>query len=151
MKGVFAMTINPSASHELIGNDPITRYILGGKGVVTLKSHTGVHHTYSFEAPAKRDTNSDVMFIKTLVGGSEWVYVGMYKNKQFHLTKASKFQKDSAIVRGVYFILKLMHKPGYSDDRMHLYHMGVCSRCGKPLTNPESIETGIGPHCRRMV
>lgn len=66
MKGVFAMTINPSASHELIGNDPITRYILGGKGVVTLKSHTGVHHTYSFEAPAKRDTNSGVCLPRRL-------------------------------------------------------------------------------------
>lgn len=151
MKGVFVMTINPTASHELIGNDSIARYILGGKGVVTLKSHTGVHHTYLFESPASQPSGSDMMFVKTLVGGSEWVYVGIYRNRRFYLTKASKFNKDSAVVRGVYFILKLMHKPGYSDDRMHLYHMGVCSKCGRPLTNPESIKIGLGPHCRSAV
>lgn len=145
------MEMNQKMSHELIGNDNIIRYITGGHGVVTLKSYTGVHHTYEFKAPNKRKDGDDTLFVRTLVAGGEWVYVGMYKNKRFQLTKASKFTIESPIVKGVYFIMKLMFKEGFSDERMHLYHEGICSRCGKPLTNPESIEFGIGPVCREMI
>lgn len=145
------MKLNPKMSHELIGSERIRQYIMGGNGVVTLKSYTGKHHTYWFAAPENRKDDDDTMFVKTLVDGGDWVYVGMFKNKNFHLTKASKFALTSPIVKGVYFILKIMFKTGFSDDRMQLYHMGVCSRCGRPLTNPDSIELGIGPVCREML
>lgn len=145
------MELNPSMSHELVGQESIVKYIMDGYGVVTLKSHTGVHHTYEFKAPKNRKEGDDTMFVKTLIAGGEWVYVGMYKDKNFHLTKASKFSLQSPIVKGIYFIMKLMFKPGFTDERMHLYHEGICSRCGRPLTNPESIEFGIGPVCREMI
>lgn len=134
-------------SHELIGTDNIYRYMTGGHAVVTLLSDSGIHHTYKFVAPTIREKNEDTLFIHTLVDGNEWVYVGMYKNKDFHFTKASRFKSDSAIVKGVAFILRLMLKPGFHNEHMHLYHEGICSRCGKPLTNPASIELGIGPVC----
>lgn len=145
------MELNPSMSHELVKQKSIVKYIMGGHGVVTLKSHTGIHHTYEFKAPKNRKEGDDTMFVKTLIAGSEWVYVGMYRNKNFHLTKASKFSLQSPIVKGIYFIMKLMFKPGFTDERMHLYHEGICSRCGRPLTNPESIEFGIGPVCRELM
>lgn len=145
------MELNPNMSHELVGQENIVKYIMGGYGVVTLKSHTGVHHTYEFKVPKNRKAGDDTMFVKTLIAGGEWVYVGMYKDKNFHLTKASKFSLQSSIVKGIYFIMKLMFKPDFSDERMHLYHEGICSRCGRPLTNPESIEFGIGPVCRERI
>lgn len=137
--------------HELVGNDRIYNYITGGHGTVTLQSSSGIHHTYQFSVPNFRKKGEDTLCVFTLVDGNEWVYVGMYKNKQFLLTKASKFPVTSSIVRGVAFILKLMLKPGYSDDRMHLFHEGVCARCGRPLTNPASIEIGIGPVCQERM
>lgn len=145
------MKLNPSMSHELVKQESIVKYIMGGHGVVTLKSYTGVHHTYEFRAPNNRKEGDDTMFVKTLIAGGEWVYVGMYKDKNFYLTKASKFSLQSPIVKGIYFIMKLMFKPDFIDERMHLYHEGICSRCGRPLTNPESIEFGIGPVCREMI
>lgn len=29
--------------------------------------------------------------------------------------------------------------------------VGSCPKCGKSLTDPESIERGIGPHCYKLV
>lgn len=145
------MRLNSSASCELIGQENIRNYITGGKGVVTLKSYTGIHHTYSFEAPSQNKSDDNLLFVKTLVNNDTWVYVGMYKNGKFQLTKASKYTKDSPIVKGVYYIMKLMYKPGFSDDRMHLFHEGICSVCGRPLTNPESIQIGVGPVCRESI
>ena len=144
------MTLNTIMSHELVGTENIYRYMTGGHAVVTLQSDTGVHHTYMFKAPNNRKKGEDTMFVSTLVNGNEWVYVGMYKNKDFHLTKASKFGRESATVKGVAFIMRLMLKPGFSNEHMHLFHEGICSRCGRPLTNPASIALGIGPVCAEM-
>jgi rRNA maturation endonuclease Nob1 len=30
---------------------------------------------------------------------------------------------------------------------MDVYHLGRCGKCGKALTEPESISTGLGPIC----
>jgi len=32
-------------------------------------------------------------------------------------------------------------------DQMEIWHEGSCSRCGRTLTVPESIATGLGPVC----
>ena len=141
------MTLNSIMSHELIGTKTIYNYITGGHAVVTLQSTTGVHHTYSFSAPSERKPDEDTLFIRTLVDSNTWAYVGMYKDKGFHFTRKSQFGADTPTVRGVIFIMKLMHVEGFHDGRMHLYHEGVCCRCGRPLTNPKSIALGIGPTC----
>lgn len=144
------MTLNTIMSHELVGTENIYRYMTGGHAVVTLQSDSGVHRTYMFKAPNNRRKGEDTLFVSTLVNGNEWVYVGMYKNKDFHLTKASKFGRESAVVKGVAFILRLMLKEGFHNEHMHLYHEGICCRCGRPLTNPDSIAIGIGPVCAEL-
>ena len=118
------MLLNTIMSHELVGTENIYRYMTGGHAVVTLQSDSGVHHTYMFKAPNNRKKGEDTMFVSTLVGGNEWVYVGMYKNRDFRLTKASKFGRESAIVKGVAFIMRLMLKEGFHNEHMHLYHEG---------------------------
>ena len=32
-------------------------------------------------------------------------------------------------------------------DKLAIYHEGTCCKCGRPLTVPHSIDTGIGPDC----
>lgn len=148
----MTVTLNSAKSHELIGTEVIYNYMTGGHAVVTLQSDiSGIYHTYNFRKPDGQDKNNDTMFIFTLVSGSEWVYVGMYKNRDFHFTAKSKFKADSAIVKGVAFIIRLMLQDGFSNPNMHLYHEGICSRCGRPLTNPASIALGIGPTCAEMM
>lgn len=137
---------------ELIGSERIHNYIFGGHGVVTLQSDvSNEHHTYKFEAPEDRKQGDDLMFIHTLADNNLWLYVGMYRNGCFKLTKKSKFSKDTATIKGLAYIFKMILNDGYRDDRMHLMHEGVCSRCGRPLTNPASIELGIGPTCAKSI
>lgn len=36
-------------------------------------------------------------------------------------------------------------------DRVEVWHEGSCGRCGRKLTVPSSIETGLGPECAELV
>ena len=147
----MTITLNSAKSHELIGTENIYRYMTGGHAVVTLLSDSGKHHTYSFNAPTNKKPGEDTLFIRTLVADGEWGYVGMYKNRDFHFTAKSQYKADSEIVKGAAFIIRLMLQEGFYNPKMHLFHEGVCSRCGRPLTNPASIALGIGPQCAAML
>lgn len=34
---------------------------------------------------------------------------------------------------------------------VEIWHEGKCGRCGRQLTVPESIESGFGPECVKMI
>lgn len=36
-------------------------------------------------------------------------------------------------------------------EKVEVYHLGKCLRCGRSLTDAHSIETGFGPYCRGVV
>ena len=136
---------------ELVDSERVKKYVLGGNGTVTLESDvSGTHHTYSFHT---NEDNPDKIWIYTLVTENSWVYVGYYSKTYecFKLTAKSVFKPDSAIVKGVAYIFKMILNPNFHDDRMHLLHEGICAVCGRPLTNPASIELGIGPYCMTKI
>lgn len=144
-------TVHHEFSYRLQGSEKIRDYIFGGRGIVTLKSPTGVHHTYVFQRPRNEDQfPDDVMFVYALHDGNKMFYVGMIENSQFRLTRSSRFLNDTEIVRGARYIMKMAFVKDL-DTPMELYHEGICSVCGRPLTNPKSIQTGIGPRCRRRL
>lgn len=142
--------MNKKYRAELIGSERIKKYILGGHGTVTLESDSGVHHSYSFSS---NELKPDYLWIYTLTPNNEWVYVGYYHTQKqiFKLTAKSTYKVDSPIVKGIAYIFKMILKPDYSDPRMHLLHEGICARCGRPLTNPDSIELGLGPYCATQI
>ena len=141
---------NTLLKNELFGTSVIKDYLSGGNAIVTLTSDSGVYHTYRFYKSTKSRMRS-ALFVETMVDNGEWKYVGMLNGGHFILTKCSKFARDNEIVLGVVYILKMMFKDGYHDDRMHLYHSGVCSVCGRRLVSPKSIQIGMGKECKRRV
>ncbi len=38
-----------------------------------------------------------------------------------------------------------------SFEKLVIYHEGKCCKCGMPLTVPESIDSGIGPDCKKTM
>lgn len=34
------------------------------------------------------------------------------------------------------------------NESVEIFHLGKCLKCGRILTDIESIKTGLGPHCR---
>lgn len=142
--------VHLESSCELITSESIRNYISGGRGIVTLESPTGKHHTYAFNAPREpTEFPENTLFVYDQVKSGVWLYVGMVDSKlNFRLTRSSIWNNDCEIVKGVKYILK-MAKGCIVSTPMVLYHCGICSVCGRKLTSPKSILQGIGPTCRK--
>ena len=128
--------------------DTLKRFIYGGAGKIDLVAPTGKSHTYAFEIPKDDEFPPGCRFVYAIHENKKF-YIGIVENDIFRLTKHSKFNKDTEIVSGAYYILKLINSPNIKhlvNVKMKLYHYGTCARCGRPL-NPSLWEYGIGKKC----
>ena len=142
------------SAHVLKGAENIKKYCMGGNAIVTLTSPTGVHYTYCIQAPwqtDKDDFSNDVRFVYCLGNDGRWIYIGgLYNNGTFlRRTRNSSVGATSPSFKGAVYLVKMMNHD--FDTPMVIQHEGVCSRCGRRLTDPVSIERGIGPRCYKFV
>lgn len=141
----------PENKGLLTDPDAITQYIHGGRGIVMLQSPSGKSHTYMFSKPVNPSTfPDDVIFVFAVHEGVKQFYIGMIELDEFRLTKHSRFLPDTEIVRGAQYIIR-MADHYIENNKMQLWHMGVCARCGRKLSTEKSILTGIGPKCMRKL
>ena len=123
-------------------------FILGGNAVVTFKSTaTGRHFTFKVQEP--RD-GGDVRFVKVLNGPdnhASYAYMGLIgKGKNFARTAKSKVGADAPSHKAFSWAWERI-AAGIIPDGLEVWHDGKCGKCGRKLTHPESLETGIGPVC----
>lgn len=141
-------------------------YVLGGRGRLTLVSRrTGQRFTFKIGRPRRPDDSR--LFARLLTGSdneSDYTFIGTLFLQPFHthrgLTYPPRFKhsRKSHIgerapgVRAAAWLFDRVLRG--SDEAIRallaqaeVWHEGVCGRCGRSLTVPESIETGIGPVC----
>ena len=127
-------------------------YALAGRGVLTLTSEkTGVRYTFKITQALDKATSApqERWFVSLLTGPentADYTYLGMLDERGFRTTKASKLTPDSLPVRGFAFFWKHI-AAGTMPPQMEVRHEGSCGRCGRALTVPESLDTGLGPEC----
>ena len=146
--------IFPLSSHVLKGAVAIKKYCMSGNAIVTLTSPSGVHYTYFIRAPwldDKSEFTEDVRFVYVLGSEGKWLYIGgLYKNGTiFRKTKNSSVRESSESFKGMKYLVKMMNHE--FETPMIVQHEGACGRCGRRLTDPVSIETGIGPKCMNLI
>lgn len=147
------MKLHHESSHQFTNSEMLNQYIMGGRAVVTLESPQGKKHTYVYATPRNSESfPPDVRFVYALHGGVKEFYIGMIEMGRFRLTRNSRFVSDTEIVKGARYIEDLRSSQAFLDKSpMKIYHEGICSRCGRKLIDPKSIERGFGPKCRRKL
>lgn len=135
------------------------QFILGGKAIFTIKnSKTGNRFTYKVTIP-KTETpeNSGIYFVKLLTGSDNegsYSYIGYIRKGHpqpyFYYGKKSKIGEGSTGVKAFDVVFNNFIGAGKSHVDLEVWHEGKCCRCGRTLTVPESIESGIGPECSRI-
>ena len=111
---------------------------------------------YTFRVTHKEANGNwpEAWFVSLLTGPDnswDYSYVGMLNTDgTVKLTKASKYDEKSfpvCLIRKVISALWNNNVSAVEASGFDLHHEGKCCRCGRRLTVPESIESGIGPEC----
>lgn len=117
------------------------------------------HYTFRIRRKEANGDYPEVYFVSLLTGPdntSDYSYLGMLdvRTGDVRLTKASKQTEDSMCVRLLRRTLSCLYNgemDRIANAGFALHHEGKCGRCGRLLTVPESIESGIGPECAKIM
>lgn len=121
-------------------------FILAGKAIVTfLNTQTDNRFTYKI----KKAKEGDIFFVSVLTNPEIYQYVGTMTNGLFRLGKKSKISGDAQSIKVFNYVTKKL-KSGSLPNFIEIWHEGRCGRCGKLLTVPDSIKSGLGPECIKL-
>lgn len=132
-------------------------FILAGNACFTVKSaKTGTRYTYKVtrgdcsrcKKPVCGCWAHPTYFVALLTGPDNtagYTYLGMIR-EDFKATRATGAQQTGKPFLAFAYVWKAL-SAGVYPAQVEIWHEGRCGRCGRNLTVPESIASGIGPVC----
>ena len=111
----------------------------------TIKSlKTGKDYTYAISRSEFK--GNWYTHIKVETGYLQFTRLGSYKGGKI-LNKGKVVDTPSAVA--IAFVLAKVEegKIDFLDANVEVMHKGCCLRCGRTLTDAQSIERGLGPVC----
>ena len=133
-------------------------FIFQGRALFTLENkEKGTHITFKIKSlKRKRGTPEDLTVFdieaKALNDGyGGMVYIGRLDRKTRTLKRSFKVNDSHPGVQTINWLIRNWNRleKFESDGKLAMYHLGICCKCGMPLTVPESIQNGIGPQCKK--
>lgn len=155
--------MSPTGSHTMQANrfDNATdarTAILAGNATITLVSKaSGARYTFNVKRAKRANSASGkAWFVGLLTGPSnetDYTYAGMLfgDDAAFRLTAKSGVKEGSAPAKAMAWTMAQLAKGGELPSALEVWHEGRCCRCGRKLTVPESIASGIGPECAKKL
>lgn len=118
-------------------------FVLGGRAVFTLVGRTS-RFTYKVRKHERASPDlPNIYFIDVLAGDQRYTFIGtIFSDGSFVYSVGSRLPRDAPSIRAFFWFWTHIN----SRD-VEVWHEGACSRCSRPLTDPESIARGIGPTC----
>ena len=132
-------------------------FFFAGRAVWTVANkQTGKHFT--FKLRIKSDPQyGKTMYISERID-SGWGYVGILRKEDWTvvLTKASvrrdhRLSPTDTVVKAINWFFFMLKNEREWPEYIEIKHEGKCGRCGRALTHPDSLKTGIGPDCAGRV
>lgn len=129
-------------------NDAL-RFMFGGNAVFTLRSEkTSTRFTYKIR---QKDETSP-FFVSVLSGPSnetDYQYLGFIpRADRGTLIAGSKGLPGAKSFKALSWALSQL-SGARIPEKLSIFHEGRCCACGRKLTTPESILSGIGPECAK--
>lgn len=129
----------------------IVRFLFAGYATFTLlDTRINERITYFVKQAEDNGKKKDMWFVSARVG-MDFLYFGYIdKDKKFNWAKTPKLSKDD--LRAKYFLAFLIRvNQEQVPNFIEFWHEGICGKCGRHLTVPESINNGLGPVCRKRM
>lgn len=135
--------------------------MLAGKAKITLVSKaSGARFTYRICRAERPDQHGIQPYFVSLLSGPDndhdFVYIGMLRPDlatgrgfRFSLTAKSRVSADAPSVKAITWTVASLYTTDRIPEKLEVWHEGCCCRCGRTLTVPESLATGLGPECAK--
>lgn len=130
----------------------ILNFIFAGQAKFTVVSlKTNARFTYKIQKRKGQHHNGrPLMYVHVLRGADnnrDYGYLGYIRpNGRPEILPGKKGQPEATSYRAIKWLLSNLNQK-HLPDNVEFYHSGECGRCGRTLTVPESIQTGLGPVC----
>lgn len=123
-------------------------FIFAGNSIFTCKNtETGNRFTFR----VKKHKKDEIWFVSVLTSPEVYQFVGsIRKNTNYRHSFKSKISQEAQSVKVFDFITKKLRQ-NTLPEVVQIWHEGRCGRCGRRLTVPESIITGMGPECSKFM
>lgn len=130
-------------------------FVLAGRAVFTVSNPAGERYTFRVTHKPAAGKWAETWFAALLTGPnneSDYTYLGIVEPEgKVRLTGKSPYPETALPVKVLAFALRVAWGVQKLPDGYAFHHEGKCGRCGRTLTVPESVESGIGPECAKMM
>ena len=130
-------------------NDAL-RFIFGGNATFTIRSaKTGTRFTYKLRQPEA----GKPFFASVLAGQNnetDYDYIGFVPAAtRDALVAGAKGKPNAPSFKALAWTISQIATKARIPEHLELFHEGRCCACGRKLTTPESVLSGIGPECAK--
>lgn len=126
-------------------------FALAGNATFTVTSKkTNTRFTFKVRQPKPFMPH----FVKVLTGPnneSDYRFIGtLFEGSTFRTSPKSGISPTAPCNVAFSWLWQHLNDPTLAD-KVEIHHEGRCCRCGRKLTVPSSIESGIGPECASLM
>lgn len=126
-----------------------TSFLTAGRAEFTVDNGKGEHFTFKVLA-SKRIPNR--LNVYRVAVGRHYMGGLQRESLTYVVSNKGEFSNPSDIVNKVFaFALRIIAGKQSLPENYSIRHAGKCGRCGRKLTDPTSIASGIGPDCAEMM
>jgi hypothetical protein len=138
----------------------IREFMTAGNATLTIRSKlTSTRFTFKLVKSPDDGRSTQVIFVKLLNGSDNeesFRFMGtLFPNQaSFYVYRhsvKSSISPTAASVRALSYFMRAITLAKELPKDLEVWHEGRCGRCGRKLTVPESIKTGLGPECEGRV
>ena len=134
---------------QLLGDD-IKKFVFGGNATFTVVN-TDTKKWFTFKVRQPKN-NNEIYFVSVLNGSdnsSSYTFLGTYFNESqsYRYSKKSNISSDAQSAKVISWVFNRFVENEEKFPTVQVYHEGKCGSCGRKLTTPKSVKSGLGPIC----
>lgn len=140
----------------------IREFMFAGNATFTLVSvRTGTRFTYKL---VRKKDDAATLYLKVLSAPDLYRFTGVVSkggpNRDprtdelffyWHSHAKGQMRSDAPSVQAFAWFIDHVQKVEFIHPQLEFWHEGKCGKCGRALTVPASIATGLGPDCAAMM